>query len=64
MAEGYVTRVAVSDDDEIIGYEFVKLGVMMENIKKGMSADEALKKATGTYGRFDDAAKYIDPRTE
>ena len=64
MAEGYVTRVAVSDDDEIIGYEFVKLGVMVENIKKGMSADEALKKATGTYGRFDDAAKYIDPRTE
>ena len=64
MAEGYVTRVAVSDGDEIIGYEFVKLGVMMENIKKGMSADEALKKATGTYGRFDDAAKYIDPRTE
>ena len=64
MAEGYVTRVAVSADDEIIGYEFVKLGVMMENIKKGMSADEALKKATGTYGRFDDAAKYIDPRTE
>ncbi len=64
MAEGYVTRVAVSEDDEIIGYEFVKLGVMMENIKKGMSADEALKKATGTYGRFDDAAKYIDPRTE
>ena len=64
MAEGYVTRVAVSDNDEIIGYEFVKLGVMMENIKKGMSADEALKKATGTYGRFDDAAKYIDPRTE
>ena len=64
MAEGYVTRVAVSDDDEIIGYEFVKLGVMMENIKKGMSADEALKKATGTYGRFDDAAKYVDPRTE
>ena len=64
MAEGYVTRIAISDDDEIIGYEFVKLGVMMENIKKGMSADEALKKATGTYGRFDDAAKYVDPRTE
>ena len=64
MAEGYVTRVALSDEDEIIGYEFVKLGVMMENIKKGMSADEALKKATGHYGRFENAAKYIDPRTE
>lgn len=64
MAEGYVTKIALSDDDEIIGYEFVKLGVMMENIKKGMSANEALEKATGRYGRFDDAAKYIDPRQE
>ncbi len=64
MAEGYVTKIALSEDDEIIGYQFVKLGVMMENIKKGMSADEALKKATGTYGRFDDAVKYVDPRTE
>ena len=64
MAEGYVTKIAVDADGEIIGYEFVKLGVMMENIKKGMSADEALAKATGTYGRFADAAKYVDPRTE
>ena len=64
MAEGYVTKIALSDDDEIIGYEFVKLGVMMENIKKGMSANEALEKATGRYGRFDDAKKYIDPRQE
>lgn len=64
MAEGYVTKIALSEDDEIIGYEFVRLGVMMENIKKGMSADEALKKATGSYGRFADAAKYIDPREE
>ena len=64
MAEGYVTKIALSADDEIIGYEFIKLGVMMENIKKGMSANEALEKATGRYGRFDDAAKYIDPRQE
>ena len=64
MAEGYITKLALDKNNLVIGYEFVKLGVMMENIKKGMSADEALKKATGTYGRFDDAAKYIDPRTE
>ena len=37
---------------------------MMENIKAGMDANEAVKKATGTYGRFADAAKYIDPRHE
>ena len=64
LTEGYVTRLALDEDDEIIGYEFVKTGPMMENIKKGMDANEAVKKATGSYGRFADAAKYIDPRHE
>lgn len=64
LAEGYITRLALDDEDAIIGYEYVKMGPMMDNIKKGMDANEALKKATGTYGRFADAAKYIDPRNE
>ena len=64
MAEGYVTHIALDKDDLIIGYEFVQLGRMMEMIRKGTPADEALKKATGRYGRFDDAVKVIDPRNE
>ena len=63
MAEGYVTKIAL-DNDEIIGYEFVHLGKMMEMIKKGEDANDALKKATGTYGRIADAKKTIDPRNE
>lgn len=64
MAEGYITRLALDDHSEIIGYEFVHLGKMMDMIKKGTDANEALKKATGKYGRFDEAKKYIDPRHE
>ena len=64
MAEGYITRVAVDSDNEIIGYEFVNLGKMMNAIKKGTPAEEALNKAKGVYGRFNDAVKYIDPRHE
>ena len=64
LTEGYVTRLALDEEDQIIGSEFVKTGPMMENIKKGMDANEAVKKATGSYGRFADAAKYIDPRKE
>ena len=64
LTEGYVTRLALDEEEQIIGYEFVKTGPMMENIKKGMDANEAVKKATGSYGRFADAAKYIDPRHE
>ena len=64
MAEGYVTRMALDADDQVIGYEFVSLGKMTDFIKKGMEPNEAYKKAMGTYGRFADAAKYIDPREE
>ncbi len=64
MAEGYVTKIALDENNEIIGYSFVSLGKMMDFIKGGLSANEALEKATGKYGRFDNAAKYIDPRKE
>ena len=64
MAEGYCTRIALNKDDEIIGYEFVNLGKMMDAIKKGVDANEALEKAKGHYGQFDAAVKYIDPRHE
>jgi hypothetical protein len=40
------------------------MGKMMDMIKKGMDANEAVKKATGKYGRYDEAAKLIDPRHE
>lgn len=62
MAEGYVTRLALNDRDEIVGYAYVNLGVMMAAIKKGVDANEALKQASGQYGQFDNAAKTIDPR--
>ena len=65
LAEGYVTRIALDAEDRIIGYEFVHLGKMMEMItKKGIPSQEALEKAKGTYGRFADAARYVDPRKE
>ncbi len=64
MTEGYVTEVALDKEDQIIGYKYVNFGKMMDFIKDGMDANEALKEASGQYGRFDDAAKVIDPRKE
>jgi len=64
MAEGYCTRMALDADDEVIGYEFIHLGKFMDMVKKGMDANEALEKAKGSYGRFKEAVKYIDPRNE
>lgn len=64
MAEGYVTNIALDADDQIIGYRFIHFGKMMDMIKKGMDANEAIEKATGQYGRFDDAVRTVDPRHE
>ena len=64
LAEGYITKIAVDENETIIGYKFVHLGKMMDMIKKGMDANEALEKASGQYGRVDDAAKLLDPREE
>ena len=64
MAEGYITSMGLDAQAEIIGYKFVHLGKMMEMVAKGMEANEALKKATGQYGRYDEAVKFIDPRHE
>ena len=64
MAEGYVTRMALDENDQVIGYEFVSLGKMTDFIKKGLTPNEAYEKSKGTYGRFNDAVKYIDPRKE
>ena len=64
LAEGYITEIGLDKDNEIIGYKYVNLGKMMENIKKGLEPLEAIEKASGQYGRFDDAVKTIDPRKE
>ena len=64
MAEGYVTGIALDENDEVIGYQFVSLGKMTDFIKKGDDPNTAWEKAKGQYGRVADAARIIDPRHE
>jgi NifU-like protein involved in Fe-S cluster formation len=64
MAEGYVTEIGVDNNNEIIGYKFIHFGKMMDFIKKGIDPAEAIQKATGQYGRFDEAVRKLDPRHE
>lgn len=64
MAEGYVLNIGLDADNEVIGYKFVHLGKMMDAIKKGVDPKEAYEKNIGTYGRFSEAVKVIDPRHE
>ena len=64
MAEGYVLKVGLDEEGEIIGYQFVSLGKMMDAIKKGVDPKEAYEQNIGTYGRFAQAVKVVDPRKE
>ena len=64
LTDGYITGIALDEDNEIIGYKYVNFGKMMDFIKKGDDAQTALDKASGQYGRVADAVKIIDPRTD
>ena len=64
LTEGYITEIALDEDDEIIGYKYINMGVMLDLIKDGTDPAEAIEKASGQYGRFDDGVKIIDPRKE
>ena len=64
LTEGYIEKIALDENNEIIGYQYLSLGKFTDFMKKGLKAEEALEKARGTYGRFKDAPKYIDPRQE
>ena len=64
MAEGYITSLGLDENGEVIGYQFVKVGKMLEDIRHGKTPDEAYKANCGQYGRYDEAVKKIDPREE
>ena len=64
LAEGYVTKLALDKEGRIIGYEVVQVGKVLEAVRKGKDANEAIKANTSTKGRFADAVKTIDPREE
>ncbi|HJJ01344.1 MAG TPA: hypothetical protein OIM11_09465, partial [Coriobacteriaceae bacterium] len=45
LTEGYVTHIALDENDEIIGYEYVNFGKMMDAVKNGVDANQAIKDA-------------------
>jgi len=64
LTDGYITEIALDEDDEIIGYKYVNFGKMMDFIKAGDDANTAFEKAQGKYGRVADAVRCIDPRKQ
>jgi len=64
MTEGYILSTGLDENNEVIGYKFIHLGKMMDDIKKGKDPKDAYETNIKTYGRYEAAVKYIDPREE
>ncbi len=64
LAEGYITREALDENGEIIGYEYINMGTLMNYLKDNVNPQEAIANATKTYGRFNEGVKIIDPRRD
>ncbi len=64
MTEGYVLSLGLDKNDEVIGYKFVNIGKMLDDIKAGKPHKDAYEESIKSYGRYDEAVKYIDPRKE
>lgn len=64
LNEGYVTRMALDDSSEVIGYELLNIGKMLRLMKSGMSAEEAQAQSLEQVGRFAESRDFLDPRKD
>ena len=65
MTEGYVETCAIDKDNQIIGYNCINFGKLMDALKAGKPAEEAIAGARTHYGRVTEdqgMVKLIDPR--
>ena len=66
LGKGHRSQVGTIYSTKVKGprYKYINMGVMLDLIKDGVDPMEAIEKASGQYGRFEDAVKKIDPRKE
>lgn len=61
-AEGYISKLALDKNREIIGFEYINTAMLIKLLQCNKSGSEALKASTKQYGRFSEAEFVIDPR--
>ena len=64
LTDGYILSLGLDEENKIIGYKYINTGKMLELLKTGIDPVKAINQSTGTYGRFEEASKKIDPRKE
>ena len=63
-SEGHITKLALDKNNEVIGYEFLVVGAMINDIENGVAPAEAYTKNLKTFGRVKEAVKTINPRRQ
>lgn len=64
LAEGYITKLALDENNEIIGYEYLNIGGLVKELEKGVTYSDARKNNCKTYGRYNEGVKFLDPRSK
>ena len=64
MAEGYVLKTALDENNEVIGYQFVKLGKMLEDIRHGVDPERLLTRRTSASMAASTARQSISTRVK
>lgn len=65
LTEGYITQLALDENKEIIGYEYVDINALIEYLKNNDDNEnikELFSKFKKGYGRFNEGVNFIDPR--
>lgn len=62
LTEGYINKLALDKNGEVIGYEYTNPELLIELLKAGKTAKTALAESTKTYGRFQEGVKFVNPR--
>lgn len=60
--EGYITSAALDESQEIIGYQYVRIGKLLADIQHGRFT--RIEDYQDVYGRYNDGVKFVDPRRE
>ena len=64
LAEGMIKTLALDENGEIIGYEYIVTPLLVKKLLNGETKEQAMKESTKTYGRFNDGVKFVNPRSD
>lgn len=60
--EGYITKLALDENGEVIGYQFISIGRLLDDLRDG--AFNNIEDYIGVYGRYNEGVVFKNVREE